>query len=489
MVMQRRKAHLQAVLSAQLQDAFDRAITLADGLASPRIRIDGEIKLELPPNSGLSPQPGSTEMRPGRFTDLLHAMDRLGILSPALEGLQRKVMTRLVEPIVLAETENTPSSAASVVAGLKAVLQAIVDPLSGPTGQLKSVSAFITGLHIACLRLIVDAYLVRIMPGPRPDEADADMLAALQSWTTAIQFVQDFERDLAQHAPASDPATLQWDASGAAPYGLVARFAADRGGALWAAAQKQSILERARALICGGWQGWAEEIIELPVDAPAPAAEDPMEKAQEEGLMRAHGAADKAVDQPEQAAGDESADGWAFDGDWENTNKPLPASADSDTVAAPTQAEESGWSFDDDIEGPPATPAPQSIATPSKPVRQAKRIGKNKSKPSGDPAQEEKAETPTDMPSSSVGSLPIPRPDADQSSAPLLDGDHWQDMPPETVQPSSVASLIPTPPAEKCAVSKACAALMVEVKCSLRISQSMKNSEYVGVTARSASSS
>jgi hypothetical protein len=223
--------------------------------------------------------------------------------------------------------------------------------------------AFLGGIHASTSEIILSQLIVPSIPESRND---------LQSWLDTVRSAVEFEG-------STKPAESTTD--------VLRTFLDNQAGPSWANRRRKQVGEEVRRSVIGGWQGW--EAVEISRDKEiSVVVEMEVEEEAEDVVMSepvaddAWGLDDKAaptLPKPTPAsatmdsAGDEEV-GWEFE----------EPQLDSQPEAGPSSPRKSGdgeaddgWAFDDDLSAP--TPAPVPIK-PTKPAREAKKLGKRVAK-------------------------------------------------------------------------------------------------------------
>jgi hypothetical protein len=241
----------------------------------------------------------------------------------------------------------------------------------------------------------------------------------------------------------------------------ISEFYSRDAGRYWAARQKAALLEQARAIIAGGWEGW--ESVEVKKEQRIGAL--PLETPR---VLDDH--AEQNMGLAEQNRTSEGEAGWGFD-DWtvEEENPKPTADAPHETNAS-VEAE-SGWGFDDEDGSPVRSGPPSPVVLKTKPIRQARKLGKKQK-----PTQLEQDDE--DQRAGSVyseQSSAAPSEVAETATEGWNDSTSWEEA---TSTPLVNPAPLPAEPqivVERYQVSKACDALLEVVLNVLEIAQGLDN--------------
>ena len=191
----------------------------------------------------------------------------------------------------------------------------------------------------------------------------------LQGWANRLTKAVEFETKLS-------------GAFQGQPFTLISRFFAEEAGQFWARRQKEIILERARGIIAGGWEGW--ESVEVKKEQRIGAMPMETPRALDEQTVRDLGASAPASNSAEEEAG------WGFD-DWSVEEEANVAGADTAGVnpSEGVAEAETGWGFDEDQLSLSKASPPKPVIVPARPIRQARKLGKKQKQHQADQEAEE----------------------------------------------------------------------------------------------------
>lgn len=248
------------------------------------------------------------------------------------------------------------------------------------------------------------------------------------------------------------------------PFTSIGRFYAEEAGQFWAQKQKETILERARGIIAGGWEGW--ESVEVKKEQRIGAMPMETPRVLDDNTVRDLGAA--AESEPAEA---EAEAGWGFD-DWSVEEEPK-ATASGSKVEEKSEdgpEAESGWGFDEDDLGSLKASPPKPVVAPPKPIRQARKLGKKQKTHLNDQEAEDSA--PNSVYSDAGSAAPSETPET--ATEGWNESVAWEEP---VVQPR-VASKVAQPESqiivERYQVSKACDSLLEVILNVLEIAQGLE---------------
>ncbi len=412
--------------------------------------------------------------------NVLHALHSLNLLRPALTILCKRLVKTLLQPLIaagggLAITTHPLKSGVKIeltkgesnLGGTNGLCESLglfsrtwkavvdVEEEFGKGDFSETVAEFTANLHLTILKSSIDTFLLPRLPTEVSfdQKGSEQLIFDLRMWVSDIFSFVTLEKHLSTLSTATR--TLEpWATEDIPRYELVSRFYDNEAGLLWANKQKQAIVERARKLIAGGWEGWREIRVErVPILAPL-MLEEKGRYMEELVNVDPHVKSVKAASHEE--------DGWAFDHDWNEEESAKNGRSEAVAVPAPG-IDESGWSFDEDLDIESKADSSPNVSKPAKPVREARKIGKK-----GKSNKESEAANPV-APVDSIAS-PV-QADSPLSFHPSATAEEttWSTMPAEEPASGPVASHPLRPAVETCAVSRACSNLLRFVEDGLRI--------------------
>jgi hypothetical protein len=272
----------------------------------------------------------------------------------------------------------------------------------------------------------------------------------LQGWAKRIAKAAEFEARLDTRVQGES-------------LSLISEFYSRDAGQYWAARQKAALLEQARAIIAGGWEGW--ESVEVKKEQRIGAL--PLETPR---VLDEH--TEQELGSTEQNRNSEGEAGWGFD-DWtaeEENPKPTPDAPIE--ITEPVEAE-SGWGFDDEEGSPVRSGPPSPVVLKTKPIRQARKLGKKQKQSQLEQDEEDQMAGSVYSEQSSAAPSEV----AETATEGWNDSTSWEEA---TSTPVAEPAPLPAGPqivVERYQVSKACDALLEVVLNVLEIAQGLDSTK------------
>lgn len=288
-------------------------------------------------------------------TQIGQALARLGALPGLLQEMHGRILRNIIERLIntrdLSVENFQEASQGTLVASTASnvepigvvsnirVVLAFVGQTLLPSAALEGRQPFLSSLRHAAFQLVLDRVLLPSMPLS---------LERIPEWLKLVKQASDWELE-----QSNDPSYV----------GILQQFLRSGAGPAWLNQSRDSTLRHTRRLVYDDWKTWKSKTVDDVSDLGT--HQDPP-RALEEGAI------------PENSMGDD--DGWNF-------QEPQ------------GEGSEDGWDFDDFT----SLPTPQPATLPTKPVREAKRLGKKSGhKPTSNdsPAQVPPVESPPVPPAS-----------------------------------------------------------------------------------------
>ena len=400
------------------------------------------------------------------FAFILNVLDDYSRLSPLLDSTRDRFVAEIIRPLVRhhsnakeqarlvssAEEDSTSLTVEVKPTELKDSgkddelyqdLEAIFDHLDrvfvSPT-TTESTSQRLAG-DLKGFRGAVAKATIQCLLHDRLQASAPSNRYLLQGWAKRIAKAAEFEARL--------DARVQGESLSS-----ISEFYSRDAGQYWASRQKAAILEQARAIIAGGWEGWEsvevkkeQRIGTLPLETPRDERAEPKLGPMEDNRAS------------------EGEAGWGFD-DW-TVEEEIPKSTVAETHESIEDAE-SGWGFDDEEGSPVRSGPPSPVVLKTKPIRQARKLGK-KQKQTQDDEDHMAGSVYSEQSSAAPSEV------AETATEGWNDSASWEQT---TSTPVVNTASLPAEPqivVERYQVSKACDSLLEVVLNVLEIAQGLEN--------------
>ncbi|WWC85501.1 uncharacterized protein L201_000365 [Kwoniella dendrophila CBS 6074] len=404
---------LKSMVIQQITEGFHAAISFAVPTAGQGTTLSVQSTVTLQhPRTTPPPQFEPSTSSHYSLAEIYAALSRLGLLQETLQSLSNRLQKEIIQPVVVTSHKislstaeklsilrlepNTDSSTSTVLEGVKTILDFTSNTIipsfsSSDTSGIRD--QFLESLHKSAFQSILDFVILPSLP---------PTLSGISDWLSTIQQAVQVESSFSK-----------------AGNEVIKPFFENEAGISWAQQRRYAIADQVRQLILGGWGGWEStekeqereviNYIEVEVDDEPiiPPVSSKTGTKGEEDFGRGFDKSPKQdrVDIPAvkpdvtKVESDQAEDinmeddGWGF----EESSSSSAAGPSSPRKASPPppdvpmiEDEEDGWDLD------PSPPTPSSIAEPepeiakvsepvqapkpSKPAREAKRLGKRVAK-------------------------------------------------------------------------------------------------------------
>ncbi|WWC57770.1 uncharacterized protein I303_100305 [Kwoniella dejecticola CBS 10117] len=398
--IQAKEALLKTMVVEQNTEGFSSTISFSPATAKhgATLSVQSEITLQHPrttPPRQL--KPSATSHYP--LAELFSALSRQNILTELLQDLAIKIQREIIHPIVSSEkrielstTEKlailrleptTSSTPDTILEDIQTVLTFTFNSILAPSTDLPERQTFVASLTDSAFQSILDSLILPTLP---------QNLADIPDWLLTVRRAVEVESEFVSGT------------------GVIKHFFETDVGPAWAAQRRYTVSDDVRTLVTRGWGGWESiekeqdveivRYVEVEVEDEYPITADSVvgdTNGKEEGgwgfsesTGNANVSPDRSKTNQDHVELSEDADvtmeddGWGFDESAEPIAGPSsPPKPPVSTVNNGPPEEDDGWGLD--VSSEPPRPehiaaAPVPTPKPTKPAREAKRLGKKVAK-------------------------------------------------------------------------------------------------------------